>query len=213
MDGVEAVACDMNSDFQEAFEERCPHIQPVFDYFHRVKNFNDKVVGGIRKNEQRRLHEEGDHKGADSLKRSRYILTSSRETLQKRDEEAEKGKVISKGSTLFSKEEIVRKSVHVDNYDELLSQTRLLFTLGLIKEKLTEAYKMRDEVKMAEKISDIMDTCTATGNTHLRWFKRLLDNHFEGIIAHATYDISAGKIEGINKKIKNPQETGICLSR
>ena len=26
MDGVEAVACDMNSDFQEAFEERCPHI-------------------------------------------------------------------------------------------------------------------------------------------------------------------------------------------
>lgn len=26
---VEAVACDMNSDFQEAFEESCPHIQPV----------------------------------------------------------------------------------------------------------------------------------------------------------------------------------------
>ncbi|MEG1505534.1 MAG: transposase, partial [Lachnospiraceae bacterium] len=36
----------------------------------------------------------------------------------------------------------------------------------------------------------------------LLWFKRLLDNHFEGIIAHATYDISAGKIEGINNKIK-----------
>ena len=44
MDNVEAVACDMNSDFQEAFEEKCPHIQPVFDYFHIVKNFNDKVV-------------------------------------------------------------------------------------------------------------------------------------------------------------------------
>ena len=29
MDSVEAVACDMNSDFQEACEERCPHIQPV----------------------------------------------------------------------------------------------------------------------------------------------------------------------------------------
>lgn len=36
MDGVEAVACDMNSDFQEAFEDRCPHIQPVFDYFHSL---------------------------------------------------------------------------------------------------------------------------------------------------------------------------------
>ena len=29
MDSVEAVACDMNSDFQEAFEEKCPWIQPV----------------------------------------------------------------------------------------------------------------------------------------------------------------------------------------
>lgn len=52
MDGVEAVACDMNSDFQKAFEERCPHIQPVFDYFHLVKNFNEKVVGAIRKDEE-----------------------------------------------------------------------------------------------------------------------------------------------------------------
>ena len=44
MEGVEAVACDLNSDFQEAFEERCEWIQPVFDHFHIVKNFNDKVV-------------------------------------------------------------------------------------------------------------------------------------------------------------------------
>ena len=47
MDGVEAVACDMNSDFQEAFEERCPHIQLVFDYFLIVKNIYDKVVSEI----------------------------------------------------------------------------------------------------------------------------------------------------------------------
>jgi len=60
---------------------------------------------------------------------------------------------------------------------------------------------MRDEAEMAEEISEIMDICKTTGNKHLRWFKRLLDNHFEGIIAHATYDISAGKIEGINNKI------------
>jgi transposase len=51
MDSVEAVACDMNSDFQEAFEERCPHIQPVFDHFHLIKNFNDKVVSEVRKDE------------------------------------------------------------------------------------------------------------------------------------------------------------------
>lgn len=208
MDNVEAVACDMNSDFQEAFEECCPHIQPVFDFFHIVKNFNDKVVSEIRKDEQRRLYEEGDVKGAISLKKSRYILTSSRKTLQRKDEESKEGKVISKGSTLFNKEERRRKSGYVDKYDELLNQNKLLFTLDFIKEKLNEAYKLRDEVKMACEISEIMDLCKDTGNKHLRWFKRLLDNHFEGIIAHATYDISAGKIEGINNKIKTIRRKG-----
>ena len=38
--------------------------------------------------------------------------------------------------------------------------------------------------------------------------KRLLGNHFEGIIAHATYNISAGKIEGINNKIKTIRRQG-----
>ena len=44
--------------------------------------------------------------------------------------------------------------------------------------------------------------------THLLWFERLLSNHFEGIIAHATYDISAAKIEDINNKIKTLRRQG-----
>ena len=73
MDHVETVACDMNSDFQEAIEEKCPHIQPVFDYFHIVKNFNDKVVSEVRKDEQRRLYEEGSYEAARALKKSKEI--------------------------------------------------------------------------------------------------------------------------------------------
>ena len=208
MKGVDAVACDMNSDFQEAFEEKCPHIQVVFDYFHIVKNFNDKVVGEIRKDEQKRLLAEGNTEAAKSLKKSRYILTSSKQTLMKKDEEAEKGKILSKSSSLFSKEPVVRKGGHMDRYEELIRQNKLLFTLDLIKEKLSEAYKMTDEHSMALAISDIMDMCMATGNKHLLWFRRLLDNHFKGIIAHATYNISAGKIEGINNKIKTLRRQG-----
>ena len=72
----------------------------------------------------------------------------------------------------------------------------------LIKEKLSQAYSQTDECLMSEDIISIMDMCHATGNNHLLWFERLLSNHFEGIIAHATYNISAAKIEGINNKIK-----------
>lgn len=121
MDGVEAVACDMNSDFQEAFEERCPHIQPVFDYFHIVKTFNDKVVNEVRRAEQRRMLEEGDIEAARSLKRTRYILTSSRSTLQKKDSEAAEGKVLRKGNELFGTEDIVRKGGLEQKYDNLLA--------------------------------------------------------------------------------------------
>ena len=55
---------------------------------------------------------------------------------------------------------------------------------------------------MAADISWIIDICEASENTHLKWFGRLLGNHFEGVTAHATYKISTGKMEGINNKIK-----------
>ena len=208
MDGVEAVACDMNSDFQEAFEEMCPWIQPVFDYFHIVKNFNDKVVSEVRKDEQRRLYEEGNIDAARALKKTRYILMSNRSTLQKKDEDAASERVIHKGSPLFKTEDIKRKSGYEAKYDELLKENKLLFTLDLIKEKLSIAYSLRNEALMAKAIMDIIDLCTATGNKHLLWFGKLLDSHFEGIIAHATYKISAGKIEGINQKIKTLRRHG-----
>jgi len=142
----------LNSDFQEAFEDRCPHIQVVFDYFHIVKNFHDKVVSEIRKDEQRRLIAEGDEEASRSLKGSKYILTSSKQTLARKDEEAENGKILSKGSSLFSKEPVMRKPGHLARYEDLIRENKLLFTLDLIKEKLSEAYKMTDEPSMAEAI-------------------------------------------------------------
>ena len=208
MDHVEAIACDMNSDFQEAFEEKCPHIQPVFDYFHIVKNFNEKVVAEVRKDEQRRLLQEGNDEAARALKKTRYILTSSRDTLQRKDQEARDGKIISKGSALFGTESVTRKEGYEAKYDELLRENRLLFTVDLVKEKVALAYSLYDEARMAEGIIEIIDLCDATGNKHLQWFGRLLSSHFEGIIAHATYRISAGKIEGINNKIKTMRRQG-----
>ena len=64
------------------------------------------------------------------------------------------------------------------------------------------------ECLMSDDIISIMEMCRATGNRHLLWFEKLLGNHFEGIIAHATYDISAAKIEGINNKIKTLRRQG-----
>lgn len=208
MDGVEAIACDMNSDFEEAFETMCPHIQVVYDYFHIVKYFHEKVVNEVRKDEQARLLAEGDFKAAESLKRSKYVLNSSYETLQRKDEEANGGKLHSKGSLLFNKEPVTMKPGYVVRYEKIIDLNKLFFSLDLIKEKLAEAYRATDEVEMAKMIEELMDICKMTKNEHFRKFYRLLDNHFEGIIAHATYRISAGKIEGINNRIKTIRRQG-----
>ena len=88
MDNVEAVACDMNSVYQDVFEDCCPHIQVVFYYFCIRKNYNDKVVAEVRKDEQRRLYSEGRKEEARMLKNTKYILTSNRQTLRKKDDKA-----------------------------------------------------------------------------------------------------------------------------
>jgi len=178
MENVEAVCCDMNSDFQEAFEERCTHIQVCYDYFHLKKNLNDKVISEVRKDEQKRLLSEGKKDEAASLKRSRFILTSSRDTLEK------------------------GKPEKLDKYERLVSENKLLFTADIVKEKLTYAYSLDDECRMADEIIGIIDICRETRNTHFRWFANLLENHFEGIIAHATYQLSSSKVEGTNNLIK-----------
>ncbi len=208
MSNVKAVACDMNSDFQEEFLERCPHLKIVFDYFHIVKNFNEKVVSEVRKDEQRRLREEGNVEAANALKHSRYILTSSRETLQEKDAKAEAGHVIRKGSTLFKTEDVVQKGGREERYNELLKQNELLFTVDWIKEKLKQAFTRKDEEQMRQDIKDIEDMCEASGDSHLKWFQKLLHNHIEGIVTHATYQISSGKIEGLNNKIKTMRRQG-----
>lgn len=209
MDGVEAVACDMNSDFEEAFEERCPHIQPVFDHFHIVKNFNEKVESAIRKEEQAKLLDSGDEEAAKSLKRSKYILTSRRKSLRQKDEKAirgDEGRV--QTGTLFQKPERNLKPGYEARYDEILQLNKIFFTADIVKEKLSAAYALTDEIRMADEITEIIEMCEASGNDHLKWFGKLLLNHFEGIVAHAAYPISSGKIEGINNKIKTLRRQG-----
>ena len=118
----------MNSDFQEAFEEKCPWIQPVVDYFHIVKNYNDKVVSEVRKDEQRRLYEEGLVEEAAALKKPRYILISNRSTFQAKDAQARTGGTITRSGSIFPMEAYVQKEGYEAKYDELLIQNRMLFT-------------------------------------------------------------------------------------
>lgn len=202
MKHVVVVGCDMNSDFQEEFKEQCPWLNIVFDYFHIVKNFNDKVVGEVRKDEQKRLIEEGNEEAAQDLKGSKYVLTSSRSHLKELDKNAKDGKVISRAAPLFGKPETIARGGYEERYNNLLENNKLLFTCDVVKEMLRKAYSYHQEARMRAKIEEIVEICRGTNNKHFIWFAKLLENHIEGIVTHAKYQVSSGKIEGINNRTK-----------
>ena len=203
MSGVVGIACDMNSDFQEAFQEMCPHLSIIYDHFHIVKNFNDKVISPLRRDEQKRLKDEGREDEAKDLKDTRYILMSKRETLQKRDAEAKAGIPIRKGSELFKIDSVTLKDGREEKYDQLLTENKLLFTADLVKDMLDKAFRCTNTDDMLNQVSEIIYICWETENVHFVWFGNLLNNHLEGIVTHATLPVSSGKIEGINRKIGN----------
>ncbi len=208
MSSVKAVACDMNSDFEEAFRERCPHLKIVYDYFHIRKNFNDKVIAEVRKDEQIRLKEEGREEEARALKRTKYILTSNVETLIQKDADAAEGKLVSKSSELFNHPERKAKGGMKKKYDKLIKENELFLALDIVKEKLEVAYGQTNEDEMRKQISEIIEICVSTGNKHFIWFARLLNSHIEGIVTHARYKISTGKLEGFNNAIKTERRQG-----
>lgn len=118
----------------------CTREKEKFDYFHLVKNFNDKVVSEVRKDEFRRLMDEGNEEEARMLKRSRYILTARRKTLPRKDAECEAGKVLHRKSVLFALPEKRRTGRALSRYEELIAKNRLFQTADLVKEALREVY-------------------------------------------------------------------------
>lgn len=136
MSKVEAVSSDITSDFEEAFKEKCLHLKIVYDYFHIVKNFNDKEVSQVRKDVQKRPIEVGDIEEAKALKGCKYILTSKKATLRTKDNDAFLGKEISKGSELLKKESVEQTGNQLGRYCTLLCQNELQFSLDFLKKQL-----------------------------------------------------------------------------
>ena len=113
----------------------------------------------VRKDEMERLYKEGNTEAASKLKHSRYILVSSRETLQKKDEKAEKEQAVKQKEFLFKKKKKKLKGGNEEKYNALIKENQLLLTIDLIKEKLKLAYKLTDETEMEAEITEIIDLC------------------------------------------------------
>lgn len=202
MQEVKAVCCDMNAGFENAFREKCPHLEIVFDRFHIVKNFNDIVLRNVRIDEQKRLREEGDYAAANRLAHAKYLLCANRSTLEKRDRQAAEGKITSSGSAVFGIQEVKQKGGRAALAEEVINENVLFLIADWVKETLSSAYKLADRTAMEKEIKEIIHVCRLTENCHFEKFSNLLENHLDGITAHADYPYSSARVEGMNNKIK-----------
>ena len=166
MSKVEAIACDMNADFERAFLKRHPRLDVVYDCFHLVKNFNEKVICKVRKDKQARLKDEGDVDAARALKHSTYILMSCADTSKRKDQDARAGKVVLRGSALFGKQEATHKGGSRQRYKDLIAQNELLAAYDIAGEMLSRAYAYRQEKRMRDAMEQIVEVCRGTKDRH-----------------------------------------------
>lgn len=175
MQHVVAVASDMNAGYQAAFKERYPKLESVYDHFHLVKNFNDGVIAKVRSEEYQRLLNEHKTEEANLLKKAKYLLL------------ANPGKLNTAGEAKL---------------EHIFASNKLLYVAEIIKEEINYAYTLNNPIEMEATMSTIVNLCLDTDNPHFCWFARLIQNHLDGIIMHAKYYISTGRVEGTNNKIK-----------
>ena len=170
---VRAAAIDMSNAYTKAVRENLPNTVLVYDHFHIIKLYNDKLT-----DLRRALYREakaGPNK--DVLKGVRWLLLKNPENLDPEKRERER-------------------------LDEVLALNKTLFLAYYMKDALRVVWDCAGK-RDARKVLDAWIRFADVSGIHmLKSFARTLAAHREGILAWYDYPISTGPLEGTNNKIK-----------
>jgi len=221
MNHVQAIAMDMNAQYAAAVRARYPHVSIVYDPFHIIKNYHDRVVSELRRAEQRRLVEAMEHarrKGDRELvehlaaeyrmfKGSRFVLLSNRRTLAAKDEAARehnrmlyeqferKGLALPPGERKWS-------TNHLARLEQVLQTNEKLQTVYVLAEMLKLSFSCTQPDEFRRSMVVWLRTAHHARIPELHGFCKMIRTHFQGVINHARYPISNGPLEGTNNLIK-----------
>jgi transposase len=173
---VEAVAMDMSPAYIAAVQDALPKAKIVFDRFHVVKFFNEKL-SDLRRDVQREA-EDKMHKQV--LKGTRWLLLKNPEHLN--DDRGERQRL-----------------------EEALRINKPIATAYYLKEDLRQLWEQADKAEARRFLRDWIRRADASGVRILKDFARTLARHREGLLSWYDYPISTGPLEGTNNKIKTLQ--------
>lgn len=170
---IRAVATDMSPAYIDAVTTHLPKAALVFDRFHVMKLFNDKL-SDLR----RELYREAtDMLHRKVLKGTRWLLLKRPENLDPLHNEPAR-------------------------LQEALKLNQPLATAYYLKEQLGEVWEQEDQDEARTFLLDWIQQAETSGIRMLQKFAQTLRGHAWGILAYYDYPISTGPLEGTNNKIK-----------
>lgn len=170
---IEAVAIDMSPAYISAVMEHLPGASIVFDHFHVVKLFNDKL-SGLRRDLYR---EATDQLQKDVLKGTRWLLLKRPDHLDEKKGEKER-------------------------LEQALRLNQPLYTAYYLKEDLREVWSQPSRKQAEKALDEWIRKALSSGIAMLATMAKTLSAYKTGILAYYDFPISTGPLEGTNNKIK-----------
>jgi transposase len=169
---IDAVAMDMSPAYHDAVSTHLPEATIVYDHFHVVKLFNDKL-SALR----RALYHKAEDAQKKVLKGSRWLLLKAPQNLDPdRDEQA--------------------------RLDEALKLNEPLAVAYYLKEDLRQFWDQSEKTTAEAFLTDWIRRARASGVQILQQMAKTLEGRRSGLLAYYDYPISTGPLEGTNNKIK-----------
>jgi transposase len=170
---IAAVATDMSLAYILAVRRNLPTATQVFDRFHVVKLFNDKL-SDLRRELYREATERMHRK---ILKGTRWLLLKRPENLDPKRNEPQRLK-------------------------DALRLNQPLATAYYLKEQLREVWEQEDREEAQIFLLDWIQQAETSDIRMLHSFANTLRAHAHGILAYYDHPLSTGPLEGTNHKIK-----------
>jgi transposase len=173
---IQAVAIDMSPAYISAIQENLPDAAIVFDHFHIVKMFNDKL-SDLRRTLQREAENDKTHM---VLKGTRWLLLKNPDNLRESSNEKQR-------------------------LEAALELNRPLATAYYLKEDLRQLWSQKNKTTARAFLNDWAKRARASGIKQLEDMAGSLEAHEKGVLSYYDYRISTGPLEGTNNKIKTLQ--------
>ena len=173
---IEAVAIDMSKAYIQAVTTNLPRAVLVFDHFHVIKLFNEKLTD-LRRELYRELT---DLLHKEVLKGIRWLLLKNPENLDDKRNERQR-------------------------LEEALRLNQPLACAYYLKEDLRQIWNQPDKATAEVVLEDWIQRADASGVGMLKRFAKTLATYRSGILACYDYRISTGPLEATNNKIKTLQ--------